>query len=258
MTDRAVKQVGEPLSPSLLYNLIPDSLKQDPDFDKLNRLFCAMVDDMKSSVEQIGIYNRIDELPEDLLDILAEDFMIDWWDPSYTVEEKRRTFKDAWYVWRHIGTRAAVERALSAVYPTAEVLEWFEYGGDPYHFKVRIDISNDNLQSERMNRILERMEYYKSFRSHSEGVQYITNLDALPEGFASVHHMGTRMELHNDTHVKDLQVPVYHVDGGLSINHKAIMVEMHTNLHSDADAPVYSVRTGWKVGMPSVCMTLYA
>ena len=39
-----------------------------------------------------------------------------------------------------LGTRAAVETAIRAIYPKTEVKEWFEYeGGKPYHFKLFID-----------------------------------------------------------------------------------------------------------------------
>ena len=42
---------------------------------------------MKST--PLRIYTRIDELPEWLLDILARDFAVDWYDRSYTLEEKK-------------------------------------------------------------------------------------------------------------------------------------------------------------------------
>lgn len=75
------------------------------------------------------LYTRIDEMPEFLLDILAYDFKIDWWDPNYAIEEKRQTLKDSWYVHRHLGTKAAVETAISAIFKDSRVEEWFEYGG---------------------------------------------------------------------------------------------------------------------------------
>ena len=61
---------------------------------------------------------------------------MDWWDPEYSLEEKRRTLKTSWKVHKTLGTKAAVELALSAVYPGTEVEEWFEYGGEPHHFRV--------------------------------------------------------------------------------------------------------------------------
>ena len=97
---------------------------------------------------------------------------MDWWDPSYTLEEKRRTVKGSWRVHKTMGTKAAVETAISAIYPHTKVLEWWQYGGEPYHFRLDINITNDHIDSEKQRRVLERLNYYKSLRSHNDGVTY--------------------------------------------------------------------------------------
>jgi len=85
---------------------------------------------------------------------------VDWWDYNYTLEEKRKTLKDSWNVHRTLGTKGAVEKAISAIYPGTEVREWFEYAGQPYHFKLLIDATYQNVDSGqaskgfRKNRIL--------------------------------------------------------------------------------------------------------
>ncbi len=63
---------------------------------------------------------------------------MDWWDSDYSTEEKRRTLAASWQVHKTLGTRAAVEKAASAVYPNTKVQEWFEYGGEPYRFKLDV------------------------------------------------------------------------------------------------------------------------
>ena len=98
---------------------------------------------------------------------------MDWWDPNYSLEEKRRTLKGSWYVHKHMGTRAAVETAIRAIYPLTTVEEWFEYeGGKPYHFRLRINITSDSGDRERQRRVLERLNFYKNLRSHVDEVKY--------------------------------------------------------------------------------------
>ena len=97
---------------------------------------------------------------------------MDWWDPSYSLEEKRRTVKDSWRVHKTLGTKAAVETAIRAIYPLTTVEEWFEYGGEPYHFRLNIDITSDSGDRARQRRVLERLNFYKSLRSHNDGVRY--------------------------------------------------------------------------------------
>ena len=120
-----------------------------------------------------GIYYRIDELSEDVLDMLAYDFKIDWWDYSYTVEQKRETLKRCWNVYRMKGTKRAIEIAVSAIFPDTEVVEWYEYGGKPYFFRLRIDATDDEVNSERHKSVIGRINYYKTVRSRLEGITYI-------------------------------------------------------------------------------------
>lgn len=125
-------------------------------------------------IGRLLLYPSADTLPEELLDILARDFKIDWWSGDYTLEEKRRTFRDNWKVHRLLGTKAAVETAISAVFPHAKVVEWWEYGGKPYYFQLEIDVSGEDTSQEKISRVLSLVDYYKSLRSVMEGQTYIT------------------------------------------------------------------------------------
>lgn len=78
------------------------------------------------------------------------DFKVDWWDGDYSLEEKRRTLKDSWRVHRMLGTKAAVETAISAIYPNSAVKEWFEYGGRPYYFKLEINATGSRAIGEKL------------------------------------------------------------------------------------------------------------
>ena len=112
----------------------------------------------------------IDELPEVMLDVLATEFKVDWWEPTYTLEEKRQILKNAWQVRWTLGTKAAVETALSAVYPDAKVQEWFDYGGEPYHFRISFDRGNEDIGSVHYQRVMRLITFYKNLRSHFDGI----------------------------------------------------------------------------------------
>ncbi len=150
----------------------PASLRETPSIAALGEVTAEALAKRPAEIGLLSLYPRIDELPEALLDILAYDFKVDWWDRNYSVEEKRRTLKSSWYVHKHMGTKAAVEAAISAIYPHTQVLEWFEYGGEPYHFRLDINITNDHIDSDKQRRVLERLNFYKNLRSHNDGVTY--------------------------------------------------------------------------------------
>ena len=114
------------------------------------------------------IYTRIDALPEQLLDILAKDFSIDWYGFDYPIEAKRELIKTNYYVHRHLGTYGAVRKAISAIYPNSIMEEWFEYGGDPYYFRIVIDVTEGQTAELSHAEIVRAVNLYKSLRSHLE------------------------------------------------------------------------------------------
>jgi len=178
-----------------LLRTLPDVLAND---ENMLALASAVADGISARPNEIAsllIYSKIDELPMELLDILAYDFKVDWWDYNYTLEEKRRTLKDSWNVHRTLGTKGAVEKAISAIYPDTQVSEWFEYAGSPYHFKLLIDATYENVDPEKHQRVLDKVDYYKNLRSRLDGIEYI----AVPSGYCRNHgavaHAGVGMEI---------------------------------------------------------------
>lgn len=184
----------------------PVGLRENQSIAALGDVTADALAKRQAEIGLLSIYARIDELPEDLLDILARDFKIDWWDPDYTLEEKRRTFKSSWYVHKHMGTKAAVETAIRAIYPFTTVEEWFEYGGEPYRFRLNINITSDSGDKARQKRVLDRLNFYKSLRSHNDGVRYFL----MPEkvwALAGGGFVGGRRETHTAIIPPPLQRP---------------------------------------------------
>lgn len=105
---------------------------------------------------------------------------VDWWDSDYSLTEKRRTLQTSWQVHKTLGTKAAVEKAITAIFPNTTVEEWFAYGGDPYHFRLSIELGGERLDREKQARVLERVNFYKNLRSHLDGVSYTAKFETVP------------------------------------------------------------------------------
>lgn len=165
---------------------LPQALQQDPSVSALADAVADVLARRPAEIDRLRIYPAIDQLDERLLDILAQDFKVDWWDPDYTLEEKRQTLLDNWRVHKTLGTKAAVVTAISAIYKSAALEEWFQYGGAPYHFRLTIDLTGDKADRERMQRVLDRLEFYKSLRSRLDSVGYYTKAGPLP--FVTENH----------------------------------------------------------------------
>lgn len=160
------------ITPENLLRSLPAVLRNDENMQALAQAVAPELSRLSEDTDKARIYTRIDELPEKALDILAEDFKVDWWDGNYSIEEKRRTLKDSWNVHRRLGTPWAVVAAISAIYEGTTVQEWFEYGGEPYHFRLLIPVDETTLDPKKHSTVIRLVNYYKNLRSVLEDAEY--------------------------------------------------------------------------------------
>ncbi len=115
---------------------LPAVLRNDSEMSALATAVASEIEKIAAAPTLAMIYQRIDQLDEAVLDTLAKDFKVDWWRPDSTLEEKRRALKNSWYIHKHLGTKAAIEKAVVDYLGTGKVEEWFEYGGKPHRFRI--------------------------------------------------------------------------------------------------------------------------
>ncbi len=150
----------------------PPALKKDEKMLALGKLIAEELHITANLIEKNIIYANIDNLSEQWLDVLAYDLHVDWYDYDYPIEIKRNVLKDSVKIHQKLGTKYAIETALKNVYETAKVEEWFEYGGKPYWFRVRVGLGKNGLDEYTARKMKENMEFYKNLRSHCEKVIY--------------------------------------------------------------------------------------
>ena len=125
------------LTAESLLRALPRVLQEDKVALALASAIAAEIEEAVCKVDLASIYANIDTLDEALLDILARDFKVDWWRADASLDEKRYTLKTSWYIHRHLGTKAAVETAIRDFIGHGTVQEWFEYNGQPHHFRIK-------------------------------------------------------------------------------------------------------------------------
>lgn len=82
---------------------------------------------------------RLNELDHDVLDTLAYQFHCDHYEPStMSLDTKRNLIRQS-ILWHRVkGTPKSLENFLGAFGINAKVQEWWEYGGEPYFFKLTL------------------------------------------------------------------------------------------------------------------------
>ncbi|MBQ7560946.1 MAG: phage tail protein I [Synergistaceae bacterium] len=126
-----------------LNDIAPSSIKDDKN---ISAIIEALNPDLKFITQNISkefIYSRIDELDSGVLDLLAWQFHVDFYDLTKDLDAKRRQVKDSiqWHMKK--GTAWAVLKALDMIGIEAEFINWYEFGGAPYTFKIKADIPLD-------------------------------------------------------------------------------------------------------------------
>lgn len=215
------------LTAERMMDSFPLALQKDPKMVALAHSIANVLEQRLDEINLGQIYTRIDQLPEDLLDILAKDFAVDWYDKSYTLEEKRKTIKGSWYVHRHRGTKAAVEVAIAALYPNPVIEEWFDYDGSPYHFRLRIPVNY--IDTAKHEQIFRKIICYKNLRSHLDVVIYEiapaecspAYIAATPCGMAASY----TVRIPGTIRLKDIHARA-HASGGLAHMHETITIKI--------------------------------
>ena len=164
-------ETAHSITSEALLAALPRVLQEDPVTLGLASAIAAELNAVVCKISLENIYANIDSMDEALLDILAKDFKVDWWRADASIEEKRATLKTSWYVHRHLGTKSAVEVAIKDFIGTGTVQEWFEYGGQPHHFRIK---NGDNTA------ILENLSQFLSvLRVVQRGSSVLDHLTAL-------------------------------------------------------------------------------
>lgn len=150
---------------------IPTALQHDPKIMALSKAISEQLTEASGKIESVLIYSRIDELPEELVDILAYDLHVDWYDYSYPLEAKRDLVKNSVKVHKKMGTKYAIENAVRSLHPNTVIEEWFEYGGDNGSFKIILNIS-DSIVEVSLKKIAETVKSYKRLSAKMEAIDY--------------------------------------------------------------------------------------
>ena len=93
---------------------------------------------LRIAQEALDTWGDPEKMPEWRLDELAWEYGIVY-DYSAQISEKRKWIANAYNFYRIMGTPAGVIEHLKAKFDTVKLTEWWEYDGEPYHFKVEVN-----------------------------------------------------------------------------------------------------------------------
>ena len=162
---------GMKLSTLEFIRLLPTFMRGDAAVQGLAAGLDEIIPGLAQSIGRLTTWDRIDELTEDELDNLAWELNIPWFDKCAGIDAKREIVKSSDEVYRHLGTKWAVESVINSYFGEGYLREWFEYDGEPGHFRVYS--TNATINNERLVEFLNLLYKVKRASSKLDGI-YIT------------------------------------------------------------------------------------
>ena len=157
--------------------LLPQFMREDRAVNGLAAAMDEIVPDLAQSAATLSTWDHIDELTEAELDALAWELNILCYDTGASLDTKRALVKDSDLVYKRLGTKWAVENVINSYFGEGYVEEWFEYEGQPGHFRVYS--TNPSLNNERLTEFLNLLNKVKRASAKLDGI-FITLTGQMP------------------------------------------------------------------------------
>lgn len=108
-----------------------------------NQCYCYALDrqiqKFKKLADGLTIWSDLDNVNPKYYDYLAMCIRAPYYRSEYTDEQKLNLIKTAIMSYRYAGTRKAINELTGIIFDEARFIPWNEYGGQPYHFRIRAD-----------------------------------------------------------------------------------------------------------------------
>ena len=151
-----------------LLQLQTSYMKDDPTTKALCTAITPELQQLAGLISKCILLGNVDNLPGEVLDELAYELHIEWYDATASIDVKRSLIKSSDKVHMYLGTPYAVEQVVQDYFGDGVVEEWFEYDGDPYHFRVLTE--NSAVTGDLADQFSKAVSKVKNLRSILEAV----------------------------------------------------------------------------------------
>lgn len=86
----------------------------------------------------LAFWGDIENAPETVLDAMAAEVDAPFYENDLPIEQKRAIILAAFNRNSQVGTVRSMTELLDGAFGRGVLSEWYEYGGEPYHFKIDI------------------------------------------------------------------------------------------------------------------------
>lgn len=126
------------LSGSRFTDIMPDNLASQVETKAFAYAVGRQIEKLCAYSDAARTYAAIATMPEWLLDYMAVELRTPSYDENYSLKTKRALIQGSLLFYTQMGTPAAVNRIIETIFETGYIEEWYEYDGDPHHFRAYV------------------------------------------------------------------------------------------------------------------------
>lgn len=158
-------------------DLLPSSLARSQTVRDVAKACGASLHDVVDRMSGLLIYSRIDELDEAVVDDLAWQFHVDFYDTGLNLAQKRALVKSAIKDHKYKGTPWAVKSVIKAIRGDVVLQDWYQYSGEAYHFRVN-GFAGPMVSADELTRLVAAIDSVKNVRSWLDGLTFVRTVQA--------------------------------------------------------------------------------
>ena len=152
-------------------DLLPSSIAEDQEVQALSKVVTGELLEINSDIKQVILWDDLEKFDDAILSALAWQLHVDLYDEDCPKSVRANLIRDSilWHMKR--GTLYSVEMALRSIFQTGAVKEWFDYGGEPYHFKID-GITEPLKDKKTIKNLVTVVRLSKNLRSWCDGIGF--------------------------------------------------------------------------------------
>lgn len=156
-----------------LKQILPSNLATDETVSNITAVIENTLQEISAQIYMCVLLPRLDELPDNILNEIAWQYHVDFYQDTLESEIKIKLIKTSIAMHKLKGTPYAVEKVCTDVFKSAQVVENWEYGGQPYHFKVAF-IQEPVTDLSKITSLINAINTAKNVRSWCDEIGFIT------------------------------------------------------------------------------------
>lgn len=151
--------------------LLPSSIADDEEVQALAKVVTQKLLDINDGINTLLLWKDLSGYDDTTLLHLAWELHTDLYNEELSKEVREQLIRSSilWHMKK--GTLYSVESALRMVFKTGDIEEWFEYGGNPYHFKVT-GLTEEVPDESKIMQLINLIQLSKNLRSWCDSIEF--------------------------------------------------------------------------------------